>query len=155
MSDDEEYSSEASDCSYISEISSELSDVCFENSTSAYNHEPEYSEAELKKIPIVDEISDKSDDDLDSSRLENLHWCRCKSHCVILNTLVECKCCREYDNLLGTKLDGIECIIQHPKFPDVCLNETVLETAFILHQRRNKKFKQLDKMYNKYVKLLF
>ena len=62
-----------------------------------YNNEPEYSKEECKKRKL-DSSSDTtdSDDNLDSSRLENLHWCTCKK-CVIgvTMTLDECKCCRE------------------------------------------------------------
>ena len=63
--------------------------------------------------------------------MENLHWCRCKNHCVILHTLVECKCCREYENLLSSKLQNIDCISQHEEFKTLCLNNTVLQTAFV------------------------
>ena len=71
---------------------------CDENSnTGLYNNEPEYSKEEYKKRKL-DSSSDMtdSDDNLDSSRLENLHWCTCKK-CVIgvTMTLDECKCCRE------------------------------------------------------------
>ena len=105
---------------------------------------------ELKKLPPVEEMSsDNSDDDLDSSRLENLHWCRCKNNCVILHTLIECKCYREYENLLSSKLQNIDCISQHEEFQTLCLNTSVLETAFVLHRRRNRIFKELDKMSNK------
>ena len=95
--------------------------------------------------------SDDDDDDLDSRRLENLRWCRCKNHCVILHTLNECKCCREYENLLSSKLQNqnIDCISQHEEFLTLCLNTTVLETAFVLHRRRNRIFKEFDKMSNK------
>ena len=78
-----------------------------------------------KKLTPSDEISSDNyeDDDLDdSSRLKNLHWCRCKNHCVILHILLECKCCRGYEN------------------------NKVLESAFLLHQRRNLILKEFDKI---------
>ena len=127
----DESGSETSTYTYTSDSNN----TSFEASTAGYAHEPEYTASELKKLPPVEEMSsNNSDDDLDSSRLENLHWCRCKNNCVILHTLIECKCCREYENLLSSKLQNIECISQHEIFQTLCLNTTVLETAFVLHQ---------------------
>ena len=70
---------------------SDSNDTSFE-ATTWYAHEPEYTACELKKLTPSNEISsDNSDDeDLDSSRLENIHRCRCKNHCVIIHTLIEC-----------------------------------------------------------------
>ena len=68
---------------------------------SGYTCEPEFSKEELIKrgVDVTDIIEDKmiddsedSENDLDSSRLENLHWCTC-THCCIMPLLVECKCC--------------------------------------------------------------
>ena len=89
-------------------------------------------EIRLKNPPLQlsSDISDDSaldEDLLGSNRMENLHWCKCMSHCVILHTLIECKCCREYDKLLGSKLNNIECITQHEEFHTLCINKTVLE----------------------------
>jgi len=128
------------------------SSATLQQSASGYMNEPEYTESELKKLQpddIVSENSDNVDDDLDSSRMDNLHWCQCKSHCVILHTVVECKCCRECEKLLNSKLKNIDCITQHEEFLTLCLNKTVLETAYILHRRRNRIFKEFDKMSNK------
>ena len=88
---------------------SDSNDTSFEASTTEYAHEPEYTACELKKLTPSNEISSdhSDDDDLDSSRLENIHWCRCKNHCVTLHTLIECKCYREYENLLSSKLQNI------------------------------------------------
>ena len=46
-----------------------------EHTTAAYSHEPEYQEAEIRKLPPFDNTSDNYDEevDLNSSRLENLH----------------------------------------------------------------------------------
>lgn len=39
-------------------------------------------------------ISQNEDDDLESSRLENLRWCKCKRGNIHeLITVEECKCC--------------------------------------------------------------
>ena len=89
-----EYDSETS----VTNYTSDSNDTSFEASTTVYAHEPEYTACELKKLTPSDEISSNNsdDDDLDSNRLEIIFWCRCKNHCVILHTLIECKCCREY-----------------------------------------------------------
>lgn len=122
-------------------------------STAGYAHEPEYTQAELKNMSSHDddtsELSEGEDEDMDSSRLENLHWCKCKNRCIIQPTLVECKCCREFDKLLASKLTKVECISLHEEFKILCLNPTVLETAYILHRRRRGIFKEFDKMLNK------
>ena len=139
-----EYESETSVISYTSDSN----DTSFEVSTTGYAHEPEYTACELKRHTPSDEIcSDNSDhDDLDPSRSENLHWCRCKNQCVILHTLIECKCCREYENLLSSKLQNIDCISQREERKTLYRNNTVLENAFVLHRRRIRFFKEFDKM---------
>ena len=84
-----------------------------------------------------------------SSRLENLHWCKCQT-CVIWEkmTVYECKCCAEYD-LLKTKLENIKCITTHPEFHTLCLNRIVLETAAIRHRRYKSNFKDITTFSNK------
>ena len=40
-----------------------------------------YTEFELKEMKTTDSESDScSDEEFDSSRLENLHWCTCKKY---------------------------------------------------------------------------
>ena len=43
------------------------------------------------------------EEELDSSRLENLHWCTCGQYCV-MSSLIESKCCRECSISLEGKL---------------------------------------------------
>ena len=55
-------------------------------------NEPKYTEAEMKTMKLSsDEKVNSSDDsyneELDSSRLGNLHWCRC-CKCTIMPTCV-------------------------------------------------------------------
>ena len=66
-----------------------------------------------KKFP--DESCSSDAEEQNSSRLENLHWCKC-SHCTVMPTLIESKCCREYVELLGDKLYGIKCITRAQRF---------------------------------------
>ena len=87
-------------------------------------------------------------DELDSSRLENLHWCSC-THCCVMPSLRECKCCRECSNLLEEKLDSINCISEHEEFVQLCLNKIVLNTAFIQYRRTKKNYKRVKSMTNK------
>ena len=95
--------------------------------------------------------SEESENELDSSRLENLHWCKC-THCCIMPTLIEAKCCRECENLLEDKLDFSKCITDYEEFDTLCLNEIVLNTASIQYNRRFKKnYKMVKDMNNKYV----
>ena len=99
-----------------------------------------------------DKLSEKlsenssSDEELNSSRHENLHWCKC-SCCVIYNTfkLVECKCCSEFSTLLN----DIKCITMNNEFEILCLNQFVLETASIGYRRYHKNFKELSNYSNK------
>ena len=91
-----------------------------------------------------------SDDECDSSRLENLHWCSCQK-CVIglTMTLEEAKCCREIINLLGKKIDGLKCITENEDFEVLCINRTVLETACIRHRRYKNRFEDWNLFTNK------
>ena len=147
MSDSEETSSSEF---LIESGDSDISSSDENLNTGLYNNEPEYSKEECKKRKLDSSSeTDDSDDNLDSSRLENLHWCTCKI-CVIgiEMTLDECKCCREC-NILGEKLEGIQCITENDDFKILCLNKIVLETACIRHRRYNNNFKDLRIFMNK------
>ena len=93
-----------------------------------YGCEPEYTEEESKHLHLQ-KLKDSSEesDDLESSGLKNLHWCRCHE-CVIglTFTVEECKCCKEF-NLLREKLEGLTCITKHPDFNNLMLNPSVLK----------------------------
>ena len=126
---------------------------------SGYTCEPEYTKTELEKLGIKaiesdgDEAvssNDRSNEDLDSSRLENLHWCTC-GHCCIMPSLVESKCCRECANLIEDKLDHVKCVAEHEEFETLCLNKIVLNTAFIQYRRYKNNYNLVKQMNNKYV----
>lgn len=75
-----------------------------------YVCEPEYNEDEMKAMKsnssnTADESDETTEDELNSSRLENLHWCKC-SYCTVMPSFIECKCCQECKGLLGDKLDS-------------------------------------------------
>ena len=113
-------------------------------------HEPEYS---TSPSSTESDSEVESDWDLNSGRLENLHWCRCLE-CVMMPTLVESKCCNEFRNLIEDKLPaggqqcGV-CITQNPHFADICLKKHILETAYIQHRRYRNRFTDVSSMDNR------
>ena len=121
---------------------------------------PEYTFEELKNIGLIyddendgdpsnDDYEDSltSNDNLNSSRLENLHWCSC-SNCCIMRTLVDWKCCKECETI-REKLGGVSCITDSEEFETLCINKCVLKTAFFQYGRYLKNFKSLKEMNNK------
>ena len=97
-------------------------------------NEPEYLEKEINAMNILEneKFSDNSEEsDLDSSRLENLHWYSGFECGIALTMRVqECKCCCECKSLLRDKLKDVKCITSNSEFHILCLNKIVLETAF-------------------------
>ena len=149
--DESEISSDSSNNSYTSQ--SDSSNVSISDFLCGYVGEPEYNEEELKSIKFSSSENENSDaeseDELNSSRLENLHWCRC-FHCTVMPTFIECKCCKEYQGLLGDKLEA-GCITENTNFDTLCLNKIVLETAFIRHRHYKNNFTDVKEMTAKYV----
>ena len=72
-----------------------------------HNKEPEYTkegfkrmESKKRKAPNISSSPSTDEDDLDNSRLENLHWCKCGKCIIYLETLLqECVCCKGYSDL--------------------------------------------------------
>ncbi|XP_061902331.1 P2X purinoceptor 7-like [Entelurus aequoreus] len=73
----------------------------------------------------------------DIDRLQNTEWCTCHN-CVNMETVAECVCCRELDAVARTmEEERVEtCIIDHPGFPSVCLDEWVLQTAYYAYEQQ-------------------
>ena len=113
-----------------------------------YGNEPEYNDDEIQNIDDSSGETDDSEEEmqLDSSRLENLHWCTCKN-CGIMPTLVESKCCKEFRGMLGDKLET--CITLNPHFPDMCLKKHILDAAYIQNRRYHGKFTDIKLISNK------
>ena len=90
------------------------SDITKDDFSCGYVREPEYNEVELKSIKFSDDTKttrEEEETDPNSSRRESLHWCKC-SHCTVMPTFIECKCCKEFKDLLDDKLSVI-CVTNH------------------------------------------
>lgn len=153
MSDSEEISDSSSFAS-SSEYDSSFEDEIDVEKGGFYGCEPEYSEKELIDIissqeDNADILSSSSEDEAESSRLENLHWCRCKNCVIGLDfTLEECLCCKEC-GILTQKMEGINCITEHKDFNNLILNSSVLELGFISNRCYHNNFKDISKLNNK------
>ena len=64
-------------------------------------------------------------------------------------SLVESQCCKEFADLLESKLNEVDCITEHEEFETLCLNKIVLNTDFIRFRRYKKNFKLVKEMNNK------
>ena len=122
-----------------------------------YGNEPEYDTDELADLyEATTQTSENEDtdeeDEMNSSRLENVHWCGC-SNCCIMPTLPESKCCKEFRELLGDKLENKtpSCITNNPQFRDMCLKEHVLEGAHLQNRRYHGKFTDIKNLSNRLV----
>lgn len=147
FSDDESYESNSSSESSFNEESDESNHEGF---AVGYVGEPEYNEDELQsmKFPSVGSSSDESENELNSSRTENLHWCKCQ-HCILMPSFLESICCKELP-LLNDKLqESFSCITLHDDFDVLMLNKTVLETAFIRYRRFKNNFSQIKEITQK------
>ena len=115
-----------------------------EDFSCGYLGEPEYTEQQAKSMKFSASSSSSDDDELNSSRLENLHWCTCH-HCTVMPTFIECKCCEEFPNLLKDKLDDA-CITDHKDFDVLCRHNSVLKTTFIRHRRYKSNYTDAKEM---------
>ena len=57
-----------------------------------------------------------------------------------MDRVVECKCCHEIPEIVsknfGVEGDAPTCIVNHPGFTAVCMNEYVLETAWYQYKQQ-------------------
>ena len=64
--------------------------------------------------------------------------CQCRECCVI-DTATESVCCMEEDKIQQKIQDifdcSLHCIIQHPGFDVVCLNQYMMETAYYSYRQ--------------------
>ena len=104
MSDSEEHeTTDHQDSDGYEESEGSESDGISDSYDCLYGNEPEYTAAELSQMN--EELSETSlsdsseDEDLDNSRLINLHWCGC-GKCQIMPTLIESKLTNSSHNTL-------------------------------------------------------
>lgn len=85
------------------------SNISKDDLSSGYVWEPEYNEEELKFMQFSNDTKrniNEEKTDLNPSRQENLDLCECWYFTVTL-TFIECKCCREFKDLLDGKVRGV------------------------------------------------
>ena len=90
------------------------SNITENNFWCGYVGEPEYDKEELKSMEFSDDKKTNSNEEetnLNSSRQENFYCCKC-SHCTIMPTFIERKCCKEFKDLLDDKLSA-GCVANH------------------------------------------
>ena len=84
------------------------SSITEDNLWCGYVGEPGYDKEKLISMEFSDDKktnSNEEETDLNSSRQENLYCCKC-SHCTIMPTFIECKCCKEFKDLLAGKFSA-------------------------------------------------
>ncbi|XP_046852960.1 uncharacterized protein LOC124446177 [Xenia sp. Carnegie-2017] len=89
----------------------------------------EYEAAVAEEQQVEDMLQDRFD-----ARVDVTSWCEC-GHCsldLVVNPQ-ECRCCMELEQCRGKmnqfEVDERKCILDHPGFNEVCLNEFVLQAA--------------------------
>ena len=93
--------------------------------SSSKNEEEFYFNTNSEILGYQWEVNDQRSDEL------TLEFCTCQN-CVILPTQDECKCCKDFQHFVDQYIgDDCMCITLHQDFETVCLNRTVLETAYI------------------------
>ena len=99
-SDNSSVSSILSDCNY--------DDSILESDISIVNNESLKEELKSRTFSSdsENENNDREDDELNSSRQENLYWCKC-THCTVMPIFIQCRCCIEFQGLLGDKLENL------------------------------------------------
>lgn len=63
-----------------------------------------------------------------SLRKDNTNWCSC-GNCQKMDTEVECKCCRDSDEVPDDYFGGKQCINETEHFKQVCLTREVLRAT--------------------------
>jgi hypothetical protein len=102
-----------------------------ENSCLGYQYEPETqmksSMHNLLKMP------QNNTQTQEESIRQN--FCLC-GNCENLPSIRECLCCKEFEHYDENNItEEVQCISQHPEFDLICLNKTVLETAYVSFMR--------------------
>ena len=107
-------------------------DISKDDFSCGYVGEPEYNKEELKSMEFSDDTksdSNEEETDLNPSRQENLHWCKC-SDCIVMPTFIECRFAKNFKDLLDDELSG--CVTNHEAIDTLILYKSDLEIAFIV-----------------------
>ena len=103
-----------------------------ENNCLGYQYEPEFTEEELSAAATEDSCKDNASAD------NNIHYCTC-GNCGQPRNIRERVCCKQFEHYHEHYLsEDIPCISHHPEFELICLNKTVLETAYVAFMRYKK-----------------
>lgn len=117
------------------------------------------------RAPAARTACEDPGDEPDPARLGNAHWCvadsilqntvhsfiiaenltplryRCTCGlCVAMPTLAECVCCREIPEATAKQAAG--CITTHPHFHTLCLDEVVLDVAYLMLRQHGVRVKR-------------
>ncbi|KAJ8042607.1 hypothetical protein HOLleu_09400 [Holothuria leucospilota] len=65
-------------------------------------------------------------------RTNNLNWCVCQVHCMIMATERECLCCGEVEECLNLMDAHTSCITESQAFQSAGLTEASLKAAIVL-----------------------
>ncbi|KAL3864440.1 hypothetical protein ACJMK2_006124 [Sinanodonta woodiana] len=96
-----------------------------------YQFQPERDESQGPELAEVNSVQDQAE-----QRLGSTFWCTC-GNCSIKETVEECRCCKEISVISDkTKELNVDCIINHPGFLTVCLDEYVLEAAYYAYRQQ-------------------
>ncbi|XP_069133573.1 uncharacterized protein [Argopecten irradians] len=98
--------------------------------------------------PSSDEGNSEGDLEVRALRVGNTEWCRC-GHCPAMPTEKESLCCKEMDQVQNKLSEG--CITAHSGFDAVCLNEYVLETAYLTFRQYHGPLPEDQNKRNRYI----
>lgn len=137
-SEDGSYSTDFSDISDLENDLENREEVEPQIGAQPYMFEPEFSDSEEESDEGDDAPDFNNDEDIDG-RLGNNNWCSCSGGCVAMPVVRESVCCKQIHQIVQ-KMDAyphgeLDCITEHPGFQTVCLDEWVMETAY-LHYRQ-------------------
>ncbi|XP_071959428.1 P2X purinoceptor 7-like [Antedon mediterranea] len=89
---------------------------------------------DVEEIEGLDNIVAHEGEDIEWRKVNKEEWCQC-GRCELMDTAVECLCCREIENVRAKMNIGSEnemaCILDHFEFEFVCLHPAVIRTALV------------------------
>lgn len=105
-----------------------------DNSCVGYQYEPEFTEEELAATSVSNH---NIESDEDTTNIDD-NFCTCEN-CIPLQKRRESLCCRDFQHYNEHYITEVNsCITLHSDFDIICLNKTVLETAYVIFMRYKK-----------------